>query len=145
MPNRHLTRICALQCLYEYDFRPNADFVEIKQRALDEKGLKKIDLEYLNQLCSGIIKKSKELDEIIAKTAPEWPLEQIARIDRTILKIATYEILYLKNIPPKVAIDEAVEIAKAYGGENSGKFINGVLGTIYRGCDRFEKENNSKE
>ena len=141
MPNRHLTRICAMQCLYEYDFRPNGDFAEIKQRALREKGLKKIDVDYLANLCSGTIKKSKELDTLIAKTAPEWPLEQIARIDRTILKIAAYEILYMPKIPPKVAIDEAVEIAKAYGGENSGKFINGVLGTIYRNSKKYQAEN----
>jgi len=140
MPNRHLTRICALQCLYEYDFRPKADFDEIVHRALNEKGLKKIDADYLMQLCQGVIGKSDELDGLIAQTAPEWPIEQIARIDLTILKIATYEILYLTKIPPKVAIDEAVELAKSYGGENSGKFINGVLGTIYRNSVRFKNE-----
>ena len=140
MPNRHLTRIGAMQCLFEYDFRPKADFKEIRNRAIKEKGAKKIDLLYLRKICNGVIKKSAELDKVILETAPEWPLEQIARIDKTILKMAIYEILYLKEIPPKVAIDEAVEIAKNFGGVNSGKFINGVLGTVYRHSQRYQED-----
>lgn len=90
--------------------------------------------EFVWKLTKGIIEHIQEIDEIITKAAPEWPLAQIATIDRNALRIGLYELLYadLNEVPPKVAINEAIEIAKNYGGPNSGKFINGVLGTVYK-------------
>ena len=73
------------------------------------------------------------------KTAPEWPLEQITVIDRNILRLGIYELLFAKEVPPKVAINEAVELGKAFGGESSGKFINGVLGTLYKQLPEAER------
>jgi N utilization substance protein B len=82
----------------------------------------------------------KDIDEVIVKTAPEWPLEQITIIDRNILRIGIYELNFAKEVPPKVAINEAVELGKAFGGESSGKFVNGVLGTLYKDLPASEKE-----
>lgn len=86
------------------------------------------------KMANGVIKHLAELDEIIKKAAPQWPLEQLPLIDRNVLRIGLYELLYADHneIPEKVAINEAIELAKNFGGENSGKFINGVLGTVYK-------------
>lgn len=136
--NRHLGRIIALQTLYEYDFRllchdDTADLDEILGRNL-ERYEKTLDVKsFVKTLVQGVAKKSVELDAIIQPIAPEWPLDQIARVDRTILRMAVYELTECKDtVPPKVAINEAVELAKAFGSDNSSKFINGVLGTAYR-------------
>lgn len=120
-----------MQTLYEWDFRPEANLEEVKKRNI-ENYHEDIDLEYIQKTIKGVTENLKNIDEQIAKAAPEWPLEQIAVIDRTILRIAIAEILYSPDIPPKVAINEAVELGKTFGGENSSKFINGVLGTVYR-------------
>ena len=74
----------------------------------------------------------EEIDKIIEKTAPEWPIDQITIVDRNILRIGIFELMYSKQVPPKVAINEAVELGKTFGGSSSGKFVNGVLGTLYR-------------
>ena len=147
MPNRHLSRICAMQSLYEFDLRPNAEILEIVERNIKERNQatrpKTLDENYLKNTIQGVIKNLKKIDKLIAQSAPEWPLEQISKIDKNILRIAIYELLYTAkkdHIPPKVAIDEAVEIAKTFGGENSSKFVNGVLGTIYRASAIYEKE-----
>jgi N utilization substance protein B len=136
--NRHLGRIIALQTLYEYDFRESAgdesvDLDEILSRNLGRYEDTIDDKEFVDKLVHGAGAKLKELDETIQPIAPEWPLDQISRIDKTILRLALYELLHLqKLVPPKVAINEAVELAKAFGGDNSSKFVNGVLGTAYR-------------
>ena len=136
--NRHLGRIVALQTLYEYEFRvesadASADIDEILVRnlaryetAIDDKG-------FVDTLVKGVIAEQADLDAKIQPIAPDWPINQIARIDRNILRIGLYELLHQAEvIPPKVAINEAVELAKAFGSDNSSKFINGVLGTAYR-------------
>ncbi len=136
--NRHLGRIIALQTLYEYDFRKSAgdesvDLDEILGRNLERYEDTIDDKEFVNKLVHGASVKLKELDETIQPIAPEWPLDQISRIDKTILRLALFELLDLQDlVPPKVAINEAVELAKAFGGDNSSKFVNGVLGTAYR-------------
>ena len=136
--NRHLGRIVALQTLYEYEFRKesaddSADVKEILSRNLEryEKAIE--DTAFVETLVNGVLKEQDTIDEKIQPIAPDWPIEQIARIDRNILRIGVYELLHqAKVVPPKVAINEAVELAKAFGSDNSSKFVNGVLGTAYR-------------
>lgn len=136
--NRHLGRIVALQSLYEYEFRMSsedttADIDEILSRNLERYETAIEDKAFVSQLAKGVIQAQPDLDAQIQPIAPDWPIEQIARIDRTILRMGLYELLHLSSIvPPKVAINEAVELAKAFGSDNSSKFVNGVLGTAYR-------------
>lgn len=136
--NRHLGRIVALQSLYEYEFRtqsedPDVDIDEILARNLERYESAIDDTKFVGDLVKGVIKHTTSLDETLQPMAPEWPLEQIARVDRTVLRLGLYELLHnAKKVPPKVAINEAVELAKAFGSDNSSKFINGVLGTAYR-------------
>ncbi len=136
--NRHLGRIVALQTLYEFEFRKEsndvtADVDEILANNLSRYDTAIDDKKFVSSLVNGVVKKQADLDEKIQPIAPEWPIEQIARVDRNILRIGLYELLHsAKTIPPKVAINEAVELAKAFGSDNSSKFINGVLGTAYR-------------
>lgn len=136
--NRHLGRIVALQTLYEYEFRVHADdksasVDDILHRNLERYEQEIEDTEFVDELVKGVLEHQDDLDNQIRPLAPEWPLEQIARIDRNILRLGLYELLYRgKQVPPKVAINEAVELAKAFGSDNSSKFINGVLGTAFR-------------
>ena len=136
--NRHLGRIVALQSLYEYEFRTGsedttADIDEILGRNLERYESAIEDKSFVDELVKGVLERQPELDEKIQPIAPDWPIEQIARIDRAILRIGLYELLYRAAIvPPKVVINEAVELAKAFGSDNSSKFVNGVLGTAYR-------------
>jgi N utilization substance protein B len=136
--NRHLGRIVALQSLYEYEFRISAEdksasIDEILSRNLERYEDEIEDTDFVSELVQGVLKNQDDLDNHIRPLAPEWPLEQIARIDRNILRLGLYELLYrAEQVPPKVAINEAVELAKAFGSDNSSKFINGVLGTAYR-------------
>lgn len=136
--NRHLGRIVALQTLYEYEFRTNSgdesvDVDEILSRNLDRYDSAIEDTKFVIDLTKGILKQQEPLDSKIQPIAPDWPIDQIARIDRNILRMGLYELSYLADIvPPKVAINEAVELAKAFGSDNSSKFVNGVLGTAYR-------------
>lgn len=141
--NRHLSRVIIMQTLYEWDFRPEADVNEIKQRNIDNYD-EDADTDFINQTITGVIKNVNEADELIAKAAPEWPIEQISTVDKTILRIAVFEILHSKEVPPKVAINEAVELGKTFGSENSSKFINGVLGTIYRNSDGYNPEDDKR-
>ncbi|HEU5004534.1 MAG TPA: transcription antitermination factor NusB [Candidatus Saccharimonadales bacterium] len=135
--NRHLGRIVALQTLYEQDFRRECqdetfDLTEVMARNISRYDEMIDDKDFIEQLVHGVDKKEKELDDTIRPLAPEWPIEQIARMDRVILRIGAYELLFEKDVPPKVVINEAVELAKAFGGDNSSKFINGVLGSVLR-------------
>lgn len=144
--NRHLGRIVALQTLYEEDFRLECGDDSFK---LDEVLIRNIDRysdtiddkDFIEQLVKGVDSRQEEIDDIIRPVAPEWPIEQIARIDRAILRIGVWELLFEKGVPPKVAINEAVELAKAFGGDNSSKFINGVLGTVLRENEQKETSN----
>jgi N utilization substance protein B len=135
--NRHLGRIIAFQTLYEEDFRLAAedkdfDLDEVINRNIQRYADIVGDKQYIDDLTKGVSKRAKELDDVIAPNAPEWPIDQISRMDKIILRIGVYELYYNKDIPTKVVINEAIELAKAFGGENSSKFINGVLGTIFK-------------
>ncbi|AKM82753.1 TPA: transcription antitermination factor NusB [Candidatus Berkelbacteria bacterium] len=142
--NRHLSRVIIMQSLYEWDFRPDAALEEIKQRNIENYN-EDADKEFIDNTISGVIKNIEQEDKLITEAAPEWPLEQISAIDKTILRIAIFEILFSEDIPPKVAINEAVELGKTFGGENSSKFINGVLGTVYRKSPKYDPTQDEKE
>ncbi|MDB5184752.1 MAG: nitrogen utilization protein [Candidatus Saccharibacteria bacterium] len=135
--NRHLGRIIALQTLYEQDFRRDAgddgwNDPEIIARNIARYQQMVDDVEFIAQLVKGVTETSATLDAKIQPVAPEWPLDQIARMDLIILRIGLYELESAPDVPAKVVINEAVELAKAFGGDNSSKFINGVLGTLLR-------------
>jgi len=136
--NRHLGRIVALQTLYEFEFRTECgdvtvDVAEVLSRNLARYETAIDDTDFVDALVRGVLKEQEGLDAKIQPIAPDWPIEQIARIDRNILRVGLYELLNQSEIvPPKVAINEAVELAKAFGSDNSSKFVNGVLGTAYR-------------
>lgn len=134
MATRHLCRTIALQSLYEWDFYGKETSLEnIVERNSASFGADIDEPEFIWKIIQGVVSHSKEIDAIIEQSAPEWPLNQIAIIDRNILRIGIYELLYADKaeVPYKVAINEAIEIAKNFGGPNSSKFVNGVLGTIY--------------
>ena len=136
--NRHLGRIVALQTIYEYEFRTQVGDQTVRAEEILTRNLGKYkssveDTDFVRALVDGVIAKMTELDDTLRPLAPEWPIEQIARIDRTVLRLGLYELLHSKDsVPPKVAINEAGELAKAFGSDNSGKFVNGVLGTAFR-------------
>jgi N utilization substance protein B len=135
MATRHLVRTIVLQSLYEWDFyKRERDLLQIVERNLKEFGPGIDEPEFAWRIVKGVIEHLPEIDKIITRTAPEWPIDQIAIIDRNVLRIGLYELLYAdkSEVPPRVAINEAIEIAKNYGGINSPKFVNGVLGTVYR-------------
>ena len=143
MASRHLSRSIVMQSLYEWDFsgKKPQDLKSIIERNIKEFGPGLEDESFIWQLTTGIVKKLPQIDKIIEKTAPEWPIQQITIIDRNVLRIGLYELLYedKSEVPPKVAINEAIELAKTFGGESSGKFINGVLGTVYRTIEERKK------
>ena len=128
--NRHLSRMVTMQAVYEWNFRKDSDLKEILERSIAEFK-DDIDKDFVIRIIFGIRDKKSKLDAEIESCAPEWPIEQISCVDKSILEIAIYELLDSPDVPPKVAINEAVELAKQFGGENSSKFINGVLGTVY--------------
>ncbi len=136
--NRHLGRIVALQTLYEYEFRvqvedASATVDSILQRNVDRYKEAIEDVPFVKTLVEGVLAEKDELDAKLQPIAPDWPIEQIARVDRNILRIGMFELLRQgATVPPKVVINEAVELAKAFGSDNSSKFINGVLGTAFR-------------
>ena len=135
MATRHLARSIVLQSLYEWDFYDRKpDLTKLIERNLKEFGPGMNEPEFVWRIAKGVIEKFDYLNKIIEKAAPEWPLKQIAIIDRNALRIGLYELLFAdrNEVPAKVAINEAIELAKNYGGPNSGKFINGVLGTVYK-------------
>lgn len=149
MANRHLSRSIAMQCLYEWDFngRHNENIGQIIERNIQEFGPGMGDTAFVKSLVENTIKNIKEIDPLIEKCAPEWPLEQVTVVDRNILRLGIYELLFgnYEEVPPKVAINEAIELAKSFGGESSGRFVNGVLGTIYRELGEPMKDDTTKK
>jgi len=135
--NRHLGRIIALQTLYEQELRQEADDKSFDLGEVLDRNIKRYkeilsDTAFIKQLVAGVNKQAKQLDATLQPVAPEWPIDQIARMDRLVLRIGLYELQNEADVPPKVVINEAVELAKAFGGDNSSKFVNGVLGTLLR-------------
>ena len=143
MASRHLSRSIAMQRLYEWDFNGKKSELldKIVEKNIKEYGPGLEDTGFIWQLVRGVVDHLPQIDKIIEKAAPEWPIDQITIVDRNVLRIGLYELLYAKReeVPPKVAINEAIELTKTFGGESSGKFINGVLGTVYKEIGGPEK------
>jgi N utilization substance protein B len=132
-----------MQSLYEWDFfEKKRDLEKIVEKNIKEFGPGLEDKSFIWELVNGIVSHLDEIDEIIKKTAPQWPIDQISIVDRNVLRIGIYELVFgdKKAVPPKVAINEAIELAKGFGGENSGKFVNGVLGTVFKILQEKEKK-----
>ncbi len=139
MANRHLARTIALQTLYEWDFmgEKEAGALADAKKNLKEFAPKFDEADFVVELVRGVTENKKEIDKLIKKYAPEWPIEKITMIDRNVLRLGIYELKFAKDkkekpVPPRVVINEAIELAKAFGSGSSGKFINGVLGAIYK-------------
>lgn len=136
MANRHLARSIVLQTLFEWDttHASEKEVQNILARNASEFGGEDVDNPFMNGLLGGVIAKKEDIDLVITKAAPEWPLDRIAPIDRNILRIGLYELLFAdrEHVPAKVAINEAIELAKTFGGDSSGRFVNGVLGAVYK-------------
>lgn len=150
MASRHLARSLVLQALYEWDFFGATDAAQIDgifDRIVQEFGPGLENQNFARSLAHDVIAKKPEIDAIIQSAAPEWPLDKIAIVDRNVLRIGLWELLFgnYKDVPPKVAINESIELAKTFGGENSGKFVNGVLGTVYRELGEPGKDDSSKK
>lgn len=139
--NRHLGRIVALQTLYEQDFRQSCGDKSLRLNLILSRNMSRYretvdDKAFITELVKGVIDQKDKLDTMLQPIAPDWPIDQIARMDRIVLRIGAYELLYSADkVPAKVVINEAVELAKSFGGDNSSKFINGVLGTLLRQKD----------
>ena len=141
--NRHLGRIIALQTLYEQEFRMECEDKDFLLKDVLDRNVRRYaemvdDRAFIEQLVTGVDAKRSELDTVLQPIAPDWPIEKIARMDRIVLRMGAYELVFGQDVPPKVVINEAVELAKAFGGENSSKFVNGVLGTLLRQRDGGE-------
>ena len=149
MANRHLARSVVLQTLFEWDtmHATLAQAQDILARNTEEFGGGDADKPFMDTLLSGVIAKSEDLDLIITKAAPEWPLERIAPVDRNILRLGLFELLFADRaqVPAKVAINEAIELAKTFGGDSSGRFVNGVLGAVYKEIGEPGKDDQGKQ
>lgn len=147
--NRHLGRIIALQTLYEQEMRQESEDGDFNVNDVLDRNIARYkdlldDVAFIKQLVAGVSKHAADLDAKLQPVAPEWPIDQIARMDRLVLRIGLYELENEADVPPKVVINEAVELAKAFGGDNSSKFVNGVLGTLLRQRDGDEADKTKK-
>lgn len=149
MANRHLSRSIVLQSLFEWDLNAidRKQVAEVLDRNIEEFAPNKTDRPFMDNLLSGILGKQPELDLVIEKAAPEWPIDRISPVDRNILRLGLYELLFSdrKEVPAKVAINEAIELAKQFGGDNSSRFVNGVLGAVYKEIGEPGKEEIGKK
>lgn len=147
MANRHLARSIVLQTLFEWDFlgKKEATSTDILLRNVNEFAPGVSDISFMQTLLNGVVDKSVDIDKIIEKAAPDWPLEKISTVDRNILRLGLFELLFADRgeVPAKVAINEAIELAKTFGGETSGKFVNGVLGAVYKEIGEPGKDDES--
>lgn len=148
MANRHLSRSIVLQSLFEWDLNAieRKAVIEVLDRNIEEFAPNKTDRPFMEKLLDGILGKQPEIDLVIEKAAPEWPIDRISPVDRNILRLGLYELLFSdrSEVPAKVAINEAIELAKQFGGENSSRFVNGVLGAVYKEIGEPGKEETSK-
>lgn len=149
MANRHLSRSIVLQSLFEWDLNgvEKKDVPEVLDRNIAEFAPNKTDLPFMQKLLDGVLQKQGELDLVIEKAAPDWPIDRISPVDRNILRLGLYELLFSdrSEVPAKVAINEAIELAKQFGGENSSRFVNGVLGAVYKEIGEPGKNETSKK
>ncbi len=148
MANRHLSRSIVLQALFEWDLNAidKKEVISILDRNIEEFAQNKTDRPFMERLLTGILSKQTELDLVISKAAPEWPIDRISPVDRNILRLGLFELLFAERseVPAKVAINEAIELAKQFGGDNSSRFVNGVLGAVYKEIGEPGKEEVSK-
>jgi transcription antitermination protein NusB len=148
MANRHLARSVVLQTLFEWDTSsaPEDEVPSMLLRNVEEFGGDDTDKPFMETLLAGVLAKKEDLDLVIAKAAPEWPIEKIAPVDRNILRIGLFELLFADRtqVPAKVAINEAIELAKIFGGDSSSRFVNGVLGAVYKELGEPGKEETGK-
>ncbi|MBD3311658.1 MAG: transcription antitermination factor NusB [Candidatus Magasanikbacteria bacterium] len=145
MSSRHIARSIAMQSLYQWDFRgrPTAALPAIVKHNTEEFGAGLTDdKKFVSETVDGVVDNLKKIDNIIEKYSTNWPLDQISIVDRNILRIGTFELKFNDNIPAKVAINEAIELAKNYGGPSSGKFVNGILGAIYNDMEKEDDTDN---
>ncbi|MFH0905231.1 MAG: transcription antitermination factor NusB [bacterium] len=142
--NRHFARIILMQSLYEWQQREGLDLEKIVERHLEKYEFAENNLVFIKKIAAGIREHAQSIDEIITAAAPEWPLPQIAQVDLATLRLAIFEILFDDEVPPKAAINEAVELAKTFGGENSSKFVNGVLGTVFRTSAKYNPDEDKR-
>ncbi len=149
MANRHLQRSIAMQALFEWDFQgqKNEEIEEIIRHNIEEFASSLEDCSFVKSLVKDTLKNREKIDKLIEKCAPEWPLDQVTAVDRNILRLGIQELMFGKyeEVPPKVAINEAIELAKTFGGESSARFVNGVLGTIYREMGEPLKDDDSQK
>ncbi len=149
MANRHLSRSIVLQSLFEWDLNAidRKAVIEVLDRNIEEFASNKTDRPFMEKLLDGILGKQPELDLVIEKAAPEWPIDRISPVDRNILRLGLFELLFAdrKEVPAKVAINEAIELAKQFGGDNSSRFVNGVLGAVYKEIGEPGKEEVGKK
>jgi len=143
--NRHFARIILMQSLYELANRGGVDLSSIVERNIAQHDFEDNNKDFMRKIATGVVRHLEEIDKIIAIAAPEWPLSQIAQVDLSILRLAMFELLFDDEVPPKAVINEAVELGKAFGGENTSKFVNGVLGTVYRNSAKYQPEEDDKE
>ncbi len=137
--NRHFVRIIVMQSLYEF-LQRGGDLPTIVRRNMANHEFDENNTKFILKIAEGTQKHLPEIDEIITISAPEWPIPQIAQVDLSILRLAIFELLFDDEVPPKAVINEAVELSKAFGGENTSKFVNGVLGTVYRNSAKYQEE-----
>ena len=134
-----------MQSLYELANRGGVDLSSIVERNVAQHDFEDNNKDFMRKIATGVVEHLEEIDKIIAIAAPEWPLSQIAQVDLSILRLAMFELLFDDEVPPKAVINEAVELGKAFGGENTSKFVNGVLGTVYRNSAKYQPEEEDKE
>ncbi len=148
MANRHLSRSIVLQSLFEWDLNgiDKKSIADVLERNISEFAPNNSDSAFMERLLDGILQKQTELDQVIEKAAPDWPIDRISPVDRNILRLGLYELLFAdrKEVPAKVAINEAIELAKQFGGENSSRFVNGVLGAVYKEIGEPGKDEQSR-
>ncbi len=143
--SRHQSRVVVMQTVYQWRFEEKEeDIFEIAKENLETHPSDNLEDDYVSRCVKEIKENIDQIDKTIEIAAPDWPLEKIDNIDLAILTVGVYELLFREDIPPKVAIDEAVELGKEFGGENTAPFINGVLGTVFRASDRHKGEESEK-
>lgn len=134
-----------MQSLYEWQQRGNKDLPDIMAAHLADHEFEENNLSFIHNIVDKIGGQLESIDAIITASAPEWPIPQIAQVDLAILRLAIFELLFADEVPPKAVINEAVELAKAFGGENSSKFVNGVLGTVFRNSNKYNPEEDKRK
>ena|SRR5690606_38624903 len=143
--NRHFARILIMQSLYEWQQRDDITLDQVMERHLGEHEFEENNLEFIWKIVKNIPSHMEQIDQVITVSAPEWPIPQIAQVDLSIMRLAIFELLFDNEVPPKAVINEAVELAKQFGGENSSKFVNGVLGTVFRNSDKYDPSEDKRK